>query len=529
MDNKQNRQFYWEVKDFMAKKSNVDNKKPESLKESVKKILNEKNLYKTTNFIEETPLLNSVANHINKISHLERGYVTNDIRHARNNISNPFYLMEDEKSMAFMGAALKTAEQNKKNQEGQIASLTDLNTLSAEISAENEQLTPGVPLTREQRAKRDLEGTLKAQQQKAEEEEMEADRIARGLPDPRMTKDGREYSPQPDFVKPSQPTSPVSPQPTTATAGVDVEGPAVPTAEEERLAAAEAQKQKETTTSAAPVDPQQAEKDRFRQARIQAGQRRNTQRRQAAEQQLAALNTGDESRMSDSMRATRAANRVRLQQEIEGSKDISSDEISRRADSETKERFMTADEKTEREIRTKTGTAELLRKAGNEQAAKEVESKIAGLRGKLSTTPTTTATSVTTTQQSGTTPTPGTAPRPSGTTPAPGTALAAASMPNRGIGRTTTPAGTTPTPGTAPRPTGTTPGSSPTTNTSMSGSQVTSTARETLGLGSEPKPTQPTTPGVDAARETLGLGKPTTPQPQESEAKKKARDILLNK
>ena len=52
MDNKQDRNFYWQVKDFMGKPrtSDVPVKKPDDMVSSIKNILEQNKLYKPSSF-----------------------------------------------------------------------------------------------------------------------------------------------------------------------------------------------------------------------------------------------------------------------------------------------------------------------------------------------------------------------------------------------------------------------------------------------------------------------------------------------
>jgi hypothetical protein len=92
MDNKQHRQFYWEVKDFLTKKHNNDAsiEKSPTLKDVSKNILEQNNIFKQK---KSQATENTISNTKNVLSSLEkqrRGYDVSCVAYTRNNIANPF-------------------------------------------------------------------------------------------------------------------------------------------------------------------------------------------------------------------------------------------------------------------------------------------------------------------------------------------------------------------------------------------------------------------------------------------------------
>jgi hypothetical protein len=92
MDNKQHRQLYWEVKDFLTKKQDtyVPVKKPSTLKDVSKNILEQNNI-----FIQKTPqatkdTINNTKNVLASLEKQRRGYDVSCVAYTRNNIANPF-------------------------------------------------------------------------------------------------------------------------------------------------------------------------------------------------------------------------------------------------------------------------------------------------------------------------------------------------------------------------------------------------------------------------------------------------------
>jgi hypothetical protein len=76
MDNKQNRQFYWEVKDFMNKNPNLNpiKESKSSVKDAVQNVLDKNVQYKQTQFNPNTNTVSAVSQEIKSISESEKGY-----------------------------------------------------------------------------------------------------------------------------------------------------------------------------------------------------------------------------------------------------------------------------------------------------------------------------------------------------------------------------------------------------------------------------------------------------------------------
>lgn len=97
MDNKQNRQFYWEVKDFMGKNPNVNvNNTPKStIKDVAKTILEQEKIYKQNNFDPKSNTVNTVSQTINVVSNIEKGYNPNSVAYTKNQNINGFGLIKE--------------------------------------------------------------------------------------------------------------------------------------------------------------------------------------------------------------------------------------------------------------------------------------------------------------------------------------------------------------------------------------------------------------------------------------------------
>jgi len=97
MDNKQDRNFYWEVKDFMGKPrtSDVPAQKPNDMVSSIKNILEQNKLYKPSSF---NPNINSEPAIRQAISAIERNNqkgTPENIQHTKNITSNPFGVIRE--------------------------------------------------------------------------------------------------------------------------------------------------------------------------------------------------------------------------------------------------------------------------------------------------------------------------------------------------------------------------------------------------------------------------------------------------
>lgn len=511
MDNKENRKFYWEVKDFIQDSNKVQPKSvnKSSVLNSVKNIIEQNKPYTQNTFNSK---INSNNNISQALSYGEKAANAGDPKcqgYSKNLFKNPFGVIKEgifddiNKNIA---SYAQTSGMNPDATPEEIA---------YQISQQNIQ--PGVPLTPQQKALRDMEASVLVRQQQ-QASEKEAARSMTGLPQTRFTAAGREYSPKPSWA-PQTPTQTQTPA-TPATAGVDVEGPPVPTAEEERAAATAAQQAKDTETATKTAEPAKDDELEKRVAgRMRTRDRNLAQQKQEASVQLAALQARGPMNNTPAARAMHAKALARLELRSKG-EDLSvnrglSDEQIRGQETRELERKRRGTQVQGTQPQATQAQGALPGKDITAQSPEQIAAANAPAKG----------------GQSGIFGgKPSTA---SSTVPAPGTALAAASMPNRGIGRpgqTTTPAPqrTTPVASTATTPTATSPTTQTGGTSSLStGAAVNITARETLGLGRAPATPAQTTAGVNAARETLGLGKPETPAPEESEAKKKARQTLM--
>ena len=133
MDNKNNRLFYWNVKDFMERKPVLFEQKRNSLKDTVSKVLNENNEYHTTNFVNDKNLVNDIHRQIERISLDEQKYVSSKTKEKSNSLSNPFYLKE---------AIATERKQLGKGQYSRVTTVGEYNPTETQVSQESPGATP---------------------------------------------------------------------------------------------------------------------------------------------------------------------------------------------------------------------------------------------------------------------------------------------------------------------------------------------------------------------------------------------------
>ena len=97
MDNKQDRNFYWEVKDFMGKAHNPvsPQPKPKSIKESINGVLNQNAAYKTTNFQSNITSARHISQAISAVERNNQRGTPDNIGNTKNITSNPFGVVNE--------------------------------------------------------------------------------------------------------------------------------------------------------------------------------------------------------------------------------------------------------------------------------------------------------------------------------------------------------------------------------------------------------------------------------------------------
>jgi hypothetical protein len=93
MDNKQDRQFYWEVKQFMGKTPNVasqENQNSPSLVENIKNVLNKNELYRPSSFNPSISFPNTINQAIGAMEQSKKLGASNSAEHSNNIYGNAF-------------------------------------------------------------------------------------------------------------------------------------------------------------------------------------------------------------------------------------------------------------------------------------------------------------------------------------------------------------------------------------------------------------------------------------------------------
>jgi hypothetical protein len=130
MDNKQNRQFYWEVKQFLSNNNTpaAPEVKKTSVKDAIKGVLSENNQYQQTAFIKETGTNDVVRSYLTALGNIEKKNNPNCVAYTKNAVSNPFNLAEDADLFSGRNAPRNQAEREeaaKKWQEKHIKNSQD--------------------------------------------------------------------------------------------------------------------------------------------------------------------------------------------------------------------------------------------------------------------------------------------------------------------------------------------------------------------------------------------------------------------
>jgi hypothetical protein len=162
MDNKQDRNFYWEVKDFMGKPQEIHKpvKTPNDMVSSIKNIIEQNKLYKPSSFNHNINSASTIRQAINAIERNNQKGTPENIQHTKNITSNPFGVIRE----GIFDETLDAISKKIKTIAGNIGMSTDATAGEVGAKVDSQQLTPGVPLTPGQKAMRDLEGQVKAKE-----------------------------------------------------------------------------------------------------------------------------------------------------------------------------------------------------------------------------------------------------------------------------------------------------------------------------------------------------------------------------
>ena len=97
MDNKQDRNFYWNIKDFMGKPHNpiMPQINPKNIKESINGVLNQNAVYKTTNFQSNITSARHISQAISAVERNNQKGTPDNIGNTKNITSNPFGVVNE--------------------------------------------------------------------------------------------------------------------------------------------------------------------------------------------------------------------------------------------------------------------------------------------------------------------------------------------------------------------------------------------------------------------------------------------------
>jgi hypothetical protein len=336
MDNKKDKQFYWEVKDFLTKKPNLNVKpKTESVVNTVKSLLETSKPKPAPTVSYNENMTSAVKKAINKSQEIKNNGTPSIVAFTKNIAGNPF------RSLTESVKKIYEQDEEKFNQDTLQTSareLADIQTQLRDIDPNNatpEQRKQYVSL-RDQEAAAQATRDKQLELQKQDEEETEEAEAQVAGSTIKTTSTGARVGVKPDFVKEREAQAA---QATPATAGVDTEGPAVPTADEEREAAARAQKEKEAADAAKATEKKEpTEDEKFSSARTDYYKKQNAKKKLEAEQRLAAIKQLDTSKMSQSGRMAVARNEMKFQQQLRGDMDMSDSDIAKRVSGDLKYR-----------------------------------------------------------------------------------------------------------------------------------------------------------------------------------------------
>ena len=105
MDNKQDRQFYWEVKDFLGKNNQSNSSKvskPESLKECISKTIIKNDALYRPSIIPPAPLTEDIISSVNSLLSLNENHIKNN----SNNITSSMFNLTEAPAPPFGGGSL---------------------------------------------------------------------------------------------------------------------------------------------------------------------------------------------------------------------------------------------------------------------------------------------------------------------------------------------------------------------------------------------------------------------------------------
>jgi len=351
MDNKKDRKFYWEVKDFMFNQTAPNSKKAApDMKDTVKSILEQNQAFKQKINGANNTTIQSIGQAISLFESKQKSY-SSKAEHAKNVDTNPFrQLNEAQTTWAAIKNLFSSGTQ-------QLVGGTKENEEEENMEATRRFVGAPEPPVREGDTSRNPTASIEAAEKFKNDNALMFGRIPQG--NQSKPTEAEETLPGKDltFQTPEQIEDMNNPEKggQSGAFGAGQQAPQEPS-EPSQTGTAE-------------------EREAYQNARQAAYEKRNLRKRQEAQQALA----GAQETMKTSTGRNRAAlarNMVRLQQEVEGSRDLSAEKMAGMAARDTERRFRTPEQKAAKEAENKSVVADLARRA-DEIRQKEDESKMA--------------------------------------------------------------------------------------------------------------------------------------------------------
>jgi hypothetical protein len=200
MDNKQNRQFYWEVKDFMNKKNTppagYNQPKKNGVVDSVKTILEHNKPFRQKPTATNSNTINTISQVISGIQNEESRFKPECKAFTKNMDTNPFRSLRENFSLQDLANAFNTKKMSETNSVEDL----DMENVTAELEALGDVNTASPETRKRYVALRNREAALKSA---AESEQMESDEAEALSVGSRLTttSTGAIVGEKPDFVK----------------------------------------------------------------------------------------------------------------------------------------------------------------------------------------------------------------------------------------------------------------------------------------------------------------------------------------
>ena len=285
MDNKQNRQFYWEVKDFMNKKNTppagYNQPKKNGVVDSVKSILEHNKPFRQKPTATNSNTINTISQVISGIQNEESRFKPECKAFTKNMDTNPFRSLRENFSLQNLTNAFNTKKMSETNSVEDL----DMENVTAELEALGDVNTASPETRKRYVALRNREAALKSA---AESEQMESDEAEALSVGSRLTttSTGAIVGEKPDFVKQRESIAAAEEMgPPKSLAGAEEMGPPKSLAGAEEMGPPSSLAT--STTPSMPVSDNQL--DQRVKARIAARDRARQREMQQGEENLAYL------------------------------------------------------------------------------------------------------------------------------------------------------------------------------------------------------------------------------------------------